>query len=132
MLRNAASKSALIAPEVAPASGNKGLITVPLIVGVEPLLPQRPKPPAASTATALHVAPAIGSSTTFPLIVVIGRVVVLVTPAVAAIPNGAANPRFTGARPVAAGVTVLKFHAKLQATGVPVALVTAPWAIIAV
>jgi hypothetical protein len=121
MLRNAASKSALIAPAVAPASGNKGLITVPLIFGGEP--PQRPKPPAASTTTVLQVV--VGSSTTFPLIVVLGSVGVLVTPAVAAIPNGAANPRFTGARPVVAGVTVLKFHAKVQAIAVPVALVTA-------
>jgi hypothetical protein len=46
------------------------------------------------------------------------------SPEVAEIPNGAANPMFTDARPVAGGVTVLKFHAMTQPIGMP-ALVAA-------
>jgi hypothetical protein len=93
MARNAASKSALMAPEVTPASGYNGLMTEPpMRVGAKP--PQRPNPPAASTATVLHCA--VGFSTTLPYIVVFGAVPVLVTPAVAATPKGKALPRATG------------------------------------
>jgi hypothetical protein len=52
MLRNAALSAALIAVEVV-VSGYRFVMTVPLIVGALP--PQRPKPPALSTVTALHV-----------------------------------------------------------------------------
>src|SRR3979411_623583 len=88
MLRNAAFMSALTWARVPPGS-NSELITVPLIVGGEP--PQRPKPPAPSSATALHVAP--GSRITLPLMCVRGAVGVLVVPVVAAIPKAAAAPR---------------------------------------
>ena len=93
-LRNAACKSLMMAPDVAPASGNRGLITCPLIAGGDPA--QSPKPPVASIGTELHMAPVTGCRTTFPLIVVIGTVGVLVTPALAAIAKGAANPRLGG------------------------------------
>src|SRR5579872_3510792 len=64
---------------------------MPLRVGAAP--PQMPKPPALSTGTALQVAS--GSSTTSPLIRVMGAVGVLVIPAVAAIANDVAVPMFT-------------------------------------
>jgi hypothetical protein len=64
----------------------------PVMSGGEPS--QRPKVPAARTDTALHVE--VGSSTASPLMTVKGISGVLVTPAVATIANGAANPRFTG------------------------------------
>jgi hypothetical protein len=47
----------------------------------------------------------------------------VVSPAVAEIPNGVANPIFIGVRPVLVPA-VLKFHATRQPTGTPVALVT--------
>src|SRR3569832_2312777 len=90
------------------------------MVGAEP--PQVPKPPTLSTATALHVA--VGLSTTFPLMCVIGTERVLVTPVVAAMANGASAPRIPGAGAAAATAAVLKLHTKSQPIGVPAALVT--------
>src|SRR3954468_23221721 len=92
----AATTDALVLP-----GSNSALITVPLIDGDEP--PHRPKPPVTSTATELQVAPETGSRITFPLIVLLGAVAVLVTPAVAAIPKAAAAPR-AGALPAGPGL----------------------------
>ena len=82
-------------------------------------------PPQPGSNTALHVK--VGSSTKSPFTVPPAAVVVI--PAAAAIPNGVANPRFTGARPVAAAAAVLKVHVKVQPGGKPAALVTVPWII---
>src|ERR1039458_4610762 len=87
-LRNAAFRSALMAVAVV-VSGYELVMTRPLMVGGMPA--QRPNPPALSTVTALQVWS--GVNTTSPLIWVIGAVMVLVTPAVAAMANGFASPR---------------------------------------
>jgi len=83
MLRKAAFKSALMAAEVV-VSGYKLVMTSPLIIGGIP--PQRPKPRHYQRSP--RYKSDFGSNTTFPLIWVIGAVLVLVTPAVAAIANG--------------------------------------------
>jgi hypothetical protein len=126
MLRNAASKSALIVAKEAGTPGSlRGLITVyPVIIGGKPGPPQAPKSPRPPTVTALHVA--VGSSTTFPLIRVVGAVLVSVTPAVAAIPNVEADPRFTdGADGAHIVEPTVKFHTTSAASGVPFVSVAA-------
>jgi hypothetical protein len=99
MARNAAFMAALTLVAVV-VSGFVGVTTVPLIAGALP--PQRPNPadPAPPGAGA---PPQFGvglARTAFPLMVVLGAVGVLVTPAVDAIPNGAAGPKFTGEEPM--------------------------------
>jgi hypothetical protein len=96
MLRNPAFMSFLTFVAVA-TSGNPGTITVPTIVGVEPLLPQRPNPAVPAppgAATKLHCGVGLARIASPSIWVRVARVV-LVIPAVDAIPNGAAKPRFT-------------------------------------
>ena len=92
MLLYAARKSSVIGCAVI-ASGLVGVITSPLIDGAEP--PQRPKPGLSANVigTPLHVA--VGFNTTFPSIIVLGAVGVLVIPAVAAIPYDEDRPSVT-------------------------------------
>ena len=72
MLRNAAFMSILTFVAVA-ASGYPGTITVPLIVGVEPSLPQAPNVPSPGTAdTKLHVGVGLARITSPSIWVIFG------------------------------------------------------------
>src|SRR4051812_45463264 len=103
MLLYAARRSAMT-PAAVVASGNVGVITVPVMVGGPPA-PQAPKPAVPAppgTAAALQVGVGV-ASTASPVSVAPGPVVV--TPARLAIANGVARPRMAECTPAPAGAT---------------------------